>query len=100
MHSFFAPRDGLLSRSLSSGAHSRDPVARNDGCVGASSAVIVGWAKRSVPTILKRDPDVDGGHGARAPLPTLRNTDSSSSILKPHPSLVRPPPPPPSAPPA
>ena len=44
IHSFFARRDGLLrcarndgaarwiaSRSLSSGAHSRDPVARNDG---------------------------------------------------------------------
>jgi hypothetical protein len=30
---------------------------------------IVGWAKRSVPTI-QRD-NVDGGHGAIAPLPTL-----------------------------
>jgi hypothetical protein len=30
IHSFFARQDGLLPRSLSSGAHSRDPLARND----------------------------------------------------------------------
>jgi hypothetical protein len=27
---FLVRQDGLLSRSLSSGAHSRDPLARND----------------------------------------------------------------------
>ena len=32
--------------------------------------VLVGWAKRSVPTILSADQD--GGHGASAPLPTRR----------------------------
>src|SRR5205085_536522 len=36
----------------------------------------VGWAKRSVPTISCDSPD--GGHGERAPLPTLQ-------ILKPSP---------------
>jgi hypothetical protein len=30
IHSFFARRDGLVRRSLSSGARSRDPLARND----------------------------------------------------------------------
>src|ERR1041385_4651298 len=34
------------------------------------SAHFVGWAKRSVPTILIARPG--GGHGASAPLPTLR----------------------------
>jgi hypothetical protein len=34
--------------------------------------MIVGWAKRSVPTILREARSI-GGHGARAPLPTLRN---------------------------
>ena len=50
-------------------------VCRGDGAVG--------WAKarssRAVPTVL---PDLwrDGGHGARAPLPTLRSQRSASPI--------------------
>ncbi|MEA2892849.1 MAG: hypothetical protein QOI05_3642, partial [Bradyrhizobium sp.] len=35
--------------------------------------MIVGWAKRSVPTILRGARSI-GGHGARAPLPTLRSS--------------------------
>src|SRR4029453_11727324 len=35
--------------------------------------LVVGWAKRSVPTIFYLN--VDGGHGASAPLPTLRIPD-------------------------
>jgi hypothetical protein len=31
IHSFFSRRTWIASRSLSSGAHSRDPLARNDG---------------------------------------------------------------------
>src|SRR5947209_2892465 len=31
IHSFILLSDGLLQRSLSAGAHSRDPLARNDG---------------------------------------------------------------------
>src|SRR3954453_6370863 len=36
----------------------------------------VGWAKRSVPTIASGMSD--GGHGARAPLPTLRHLNQCS----------------------
>jgi hypothetical protein len=35
--------------------------------------MFVGWAKRSVPTILRGARGI-GGHGARAPLPTLRGS--------------------------
>src|SRR2546426_902478 len=35
---------------------------------------LVGWAKRSVPTIAFRARN--GGHGARAPLPTLRSYEA------------------------
>jgi hypothetical protein len=53
----------IASLSLSSGAHSRDPLARND--VEGTA----GWAKRSVPSNIKQE---NGGHGASAPLPALR----------------------------
>src|SRR5712672_3211075 len=61
IQAFFAQRDGLLrcarndgeawiaSRSLSSGAHSRDPVARNDGEVPPS---LRGAKRRSNPFFL------------------------------------------------
>src|SRR6266404_5283543 len=31
----------IASRSLSSGAHSRDPLARNDGCVAATFPAVI-----------------------------------------------------------
>src|SRR6266446_8329552 len=61
-------------RSLSSGAHSRDPlVTSSQDEVGDISAA-VGWAKRSVPTIQDRD-HISGGHGARGAFahPTIRS---------------------------
>src|SRR6266446_9798968 len=60
-------------RSLSSGAHSRDPlVTSSQDEVGDISAA--GWAKRSVPTIQDRD-HISGGHGARGAFahPTIRS---------------------------
>src|SRR5260370_29362927 len=44
------------------------------GCLtlAALAGRIVGWARRSVPTILARRRTAGGGHGASAPLPTLR----------------------------
>src|SRR5205085_11180284 len=39
IHSSFRGDNGLLSRSLSSGAHSRDLVARNDGAAYNGAAV-------------------------------------------------------------
>ena len=39
---------------------------------GDFGVAFVGWAKRSVPTIARRSSTDDGGHGACAPLPTLR----------------------------
>src|SRR4029078_13351424 len=50
----------------------------------ATQTQIVGWAKRSVPTIpllVWRD----GGHGAYAPLPTLRNPGLPLAHLLPKP---------------
>ena len=50
----------------------------------ATQTQIVGWAKRSVPTIpllVLRD----GGHGAYAPLPTLRNPGLLLAHLLPKP---------------
>jgi hypothetical protein len=39
---------------------------------GEAANGIVGWTKRSVPTTWKTILPIDGGHGANAPLPTLR----------------------------
>src|SRR4051812_20941672 len=39
----------------------------------APGGQFVGWAKRSVPTILTTYTHEDGGHSASAPLPTLRS---------------------------
>src|SRR5665213_914038 len=44
-------------------------------CVRGTTSVIVGWAKRSVPTVVQHRRG-NGGHGADAPLPTLRGLRS------------------------
>src|SRR3954447_25873118 len=45
-------------------------------CERLTQNFFVGWAKRSVPTIPSGVSD--GGHGARAPLPTLRRLNQCS----------------------
>ena len=52
----------LAVRQIRSFLRAHRPVRRS----------FVGWAKRSVPTIPTTFPLEDGGHGASAPLPTLR----------------------------
>src|SRR5436305_10292193 len=47
----------------------------------AISIPFVGWAKRSVPTDTRLDED--GGHGADAPLPTLRSAASTLGSPRP-----------------
>src|SRR5258708_9713097 len=62
---------------------SHDPGASRRGIGKAYLSLtsrIVGWAKRSVPTSLVRSLLIGGGHGASAPLPTLRNLTGRSGI--------------------
>src|SRR5882724_5996579 len=49
-------------------------------CCEMTATETVGWAKRSVPT---RIVGKKGGHGASAPLPTLRTLRASSARLDP-----------------
>src|SRR6266481_3438196 len=46
------------------------PSRRGEDAAPQDEAETVGWAKRSVPTI-QATIGINGGHGARAPLPTL-----------------------------
>ena len=56
----------LAAALMVAGARDRDADA------GDAKTVIVGWAKRSVPTAHFVKSRREGGHGACAPLPTLR----------------------------
>src|SRR6266700_4165233 len=52
IHSAFARREWIASRSLSSGAHSRDPLARNDVDTVAYDCVLAARCARVVEVAL------------------------------------------------
>ena len=64
--------DGIVRTQRS---RNTPPADEGGGDRGALTA-LVGWAKRSVPT-QSISSGTDGGHGAYAPLPTLRNRNSA-----------------------
>jgi hypothetical protein len=58
-----AKKEWIASRSLSSGAHSRDPLARNDGKIR-----LLIPAARIAPEVCMNDPPKEGVGNAGCPL--------------------------------